>query len=200
MTLVIMKVVMKSCYAMCLSCYVIYALCHNQALKCSCGECWAPKKHSGFSTLKMGATTNYKLQRQTTTTHNYIKHNDTQHRGFISIIQHNDTEHNNIRPTCWMSLYWVSRLIHFYVECHYAECRYAECWGALKFVRANTILFQRQIKRKKRNIDTKHYITFLIITDGDKNRLDFVFLARFCRVVAYVLVRLDLLHLLGIAQ
>jgi hypothetical protein len=108
MTLVIMKVVMKSCYAMCLSCYVIYALCHNQALKCSCGECWAPKKHSGFSTLKMGATTNYKLQRQTTTTHNYIKHNDTQHRGFISIIQHNDTEHNNLRPTCWMSLCWVS--------------------------------------------------------------------------------------------
>jgi hypothetical protein len=26
-----------------------------------------------------------------------------------------------------MSLWWMSRFIYYYAECHYAECCYAEC-------------------------------------------------------------------------
>ncbi len=41
-----------------------------------------------------------------------------------------DAQHNNTLLLWWVSLCWVSRLIHRYGECHFSECHSAECHSA----------------------------------------------------------------------
>ncbi len=97
--------------------------------------------------------------------HNDTQHNDTQHKGPIVDIQHNDTklndtQHSNTLPLCSMSLWWMSRFIYCYAECHSAECRYAEChYAECRYAECRGALFFR--RQKASSLKTQDKIALL---------------------------------------